>query len=149
LYLRAGEKIFICAKDLAQQQRLAEALHSNGIVDIFLIGKGKSITLTPEMRSPIQVVITTISHVEGYSITDRRVAINPVVFSSLPSREQRDARLNRISQPSPVIRLINIHGGIISYIYQKYKRSKTLADALKGFAIDVGSDIKEDLMRML
>jgi len=65
LYLRAGEKIFICAKDLAQQQRLAEALHSNGIVDIFLIDKGKSITLTPEMQSPIQVVITTISHVEG------------------------------------------------------------------------------------
>lgn len=63
--------------------------------------------------------------------------------------QQRDARLNRISQPSPVIRLIHIHGGIITYIYQKYKRSKTLADAVKGFAIDVGSDIKEDLLRML
>lgn len=130
-YLSINEKVFVCVKNVASQQRLEKELLKRGINRVVLIdGKTKK-------GGGSDVIITTISHVEGYSIIDRRVAIQPVVFSSLPSREQRDARLNRINQPSPWIKLVNIHAGIISYIYSRYEKSRNLSETLREFGVNV------------
>jgi len=132
--LSSGEKLFICARNTTNVDEITNGLAG---YNIHHITAHTPITLTPATPNNIHVVITTIRHVEGYTLTDRRVAIQPLVFSNQASRDQRDARLNRIGQLSDRIWLINIHAGILSYINTKYKHAKSLAEAAKCFATKV------------
>jgi hypothetical protein len=140
-YIQAGEKIFMVAKDAGHQTELQRLLYQQGVNNIFLVTSNSSIVLTPADNSPITVVITTMKHSEGYTLTDRRIGIYCVCLSNLTIRDQLDGRLNRPGQFSPIIRLITVHVGILSYIMKKYETARNLAEALKGFASDI--DIKD------
>lgn len=143
-------KTFICAKDNAQQEEIRnQIMAQRPRCNIYLITSSTPITLTADKPNDIDVVITTIRLVEGYTLTDRYVAINPLVFSNQASRDQRDARLNRIGQRSPEIVIYNVHAGILTYISQRYQRIRNLAEALRAFAADVGEDVKIDLLKEL
>jgi hypothetical protein len=144
-YITSRYKIFVTLQNAADQARLYNELISKGVEvnAIYCITSKASIILTPEMNSPIMAVLTTISLVEGYTLTDRFIGINPFFFSNLHSREQRDARMNRIGQLSPTIRIVDIVAGIFSYAYERYKKAKKISDALKGFASEIGVDVKE------
>ena len=113
---------------------------SKGIQDsqIFLFGKDSQITLTPEYNGPIKIVITTIRHSAGYTLTKFRIMITSVYFTNQATREQLEGRINRIGQISPMVRIITIHTGILSYVHERYEKVRNMAEALKGFAKDVG-----------
>ena len=67
--------------------------------------------------------------------------VTSVYFSNQATREQLEGRINRIGQTSPNVRIIIYHTGILSYIHEKYEKARTLSEALKGFAGEVGVDV--------
>ena len=109
-----------------------------GIRDIFLIGKDKYINLTPDSPNKPQVVITTGQHCEGYNLTFASVMITGVYFSNNSTREQLERRINRINQTAPVIQIITIHAGIISYVFERYEKVRNLSKTLSSFASSIG-----------
>lgn len=149
LYLSLGEKLFMVAKDANHQVELSQLLQQQGVQNIFLITSKSSIALTPADNSPIMVVITTMKQVEGYTLTDRRIAIYCVCLSNLCSRDQLDGRMNRIGQLSPEIRLITIHAGILSYILRRYETARNLAEAIRGFAQDINLQDKMEISYLI
>jgi hypothetical protein len=143
-YVKMGEGVFLVAKDIQHQNQIMNGLISNGLNSnmIHLFDKDHQITLTPEYNGPIKVVITTKRHSEGYTLTKFRIMITSVYFSNQATREQLEGRINRIGQTSPNVRVIIYHTGILSYIHEKYEKARTLSEALKGFAGEVGLDYK-------
>lgn len=142
-YVKLNEGVFVVAKDIKHQEAIKNLLIARGLTptSIHLFGKDTQITLTPEYNGPIKVVITTIRHSEGYTLTKFRIMITSVYFSNQATREQLEGRINRIGQISPMVRVIIYHAGILSYIHEKYEKARTLAAALKGFAVDVGIEV--------
>ncbi|CAH6419459.1 DEAD/DEAH box RNA helicase [uncultured virus] len=138
MYIGAGEPVFIVARDSTNQAALRDALLAQGVRHIHLITKDTPITLTPEDVSPIQAVITTKQHAEGYTLTKMRISIAGIIFSNQATREQLDGRINRIGQTSPVVRYITVHAGLLSYVMRRYDAARSLSEALKGFAQDIG-----------
>jgi hypothetical protein len=148
-YLRLGEKLFMVAKDANHQIELQQLLLQQGVQNIFLITSKTSIVLTPADNSPITVVITTMRQVEGYTLTDRRIAIYCVCLSNQASRDQCDGRLNRIGQPSPAIRIITVHAGILSYIMRNYETARNLAEAIRGFCDDINLEDRSQISHIM
>lgn len=140
-YIKLGEKVFIAVRDSNRQNIVASKLNSLGVQHIHLINSSNPITLTPNISNNIQAVITTKQHVEGYTLTDRRIGIYEVFLANQSVYEQLDGRMNRIGQYSSFIRIITIHSGILSYIYKRYQKAHTLAEALRGFAQDIDLDV--------
>ena len=143
-YIKMEEGVFVVAKDIAHQNQLRDMMVAKGLGQnqIHLFGKDNQITLTPEYNGPVKVVITTKRHSEGYTLTKFRIMITSVYFSNQATREQLEGRINRIGQISPNVRIIIYHTGILSYIHEKYEKARTLSEALKGFAGEVGLDVK-------
>ncbi len=143
-YTKMGEGVFVVAKDIKHQETIRDMLISTGMTNdqIHLFAKDAQITLTPEYTGPIKVVITTKRHSEGYTLTKFRIMIMSIYFSNQATREQLEGRINRIGQVSPNVRVIIYHTGILSYIHEKYEKARTLSEALKGFASEVGVDVK-------
>lgn len=143
-YVKMGEGVFVVAKDISHQQQIRDNLVMKGMDKnmIHLFDKDNQITLTPEYNGPVKVVITTKRHSEGYTLTKFRIMITSVYFSNQATREQLEGRINRIGQTSPNVLIIVYHTGILSYINEKYEKARTLSEALKGFAGEVGVDYK-------
>lgn len=139
-YVKRGETVFVNARDVAHQIYIRDSLSSQGIIS-HVITRDSPITLLPGDTRPIQVVISTYRHVEGYQLTKCRVALSEVVFSNQATRDQWEARINRIGQPSPWVKYITVHAGILSYIWMKYESSRRLSDALKAFAQEVNLEV--------
>ena len=152
LHINSGLGVFIVARNISHQHYLQSCLVSRGVTDIFLIGNGRSISLTPTDPPPgvpvPRVVITTVQHSEGYNLTRFRIMITGVYFTNQATRDQLEARINRIDSVSPTIRIVVIHSGIISYIHTNYEKARSLSAALKGFAKDINlssNDIPDDI----
>lgn len=143
-YVKIGEGVFLVAKDISHQNEIRNQLLIKGMrpEQIHLFSKDAQVTLTPDYNGPIKVVITTKRHSEGYTLTKFRVMITSVYFSNQATREQLEGRINRIGQISPNVRIMIYHTGILSYIHEKYEKARTLSEALKGFAGEVGVDYK-------
>lgn len=141
-YIQVGEGLFIVAKDSTHQQELYNLLSPLG-VGIHLITRQTPITLEYTDTSNIKIVITTPSHNAGYTLTKFRVMLQTVYFSNQATRDQLESRLNRIGQMSDTIRIITIHGGILTYINTRYEKVRSLASAMKGFADDIGVEYDE------
>lgn len=146
-HINSGLGVFVVARNIAHQQYLELQLRNQGITDIFLIGRDRSISLTPTDPPPgtpvPQVVITTVNHAEGYNLTRFVIMITGVYFSNEATRSQLEARINRINQTAPQVRIVIIHAGLVSYIHTHYEKARRFSDALKGFAKEVNVDIKE------
>lgn len=144
VHIRKGIGVFMVARNVEHQTYLERELRNeHGVDNIFLIGKGKSISLTPNDPDPVpQVVITTITHSEGYTLTKYYIMITGVYFSNNATRYQLEARLNRIGQINN-IRIIICHAGIISYIHNRYEKVRNMSKILKGFAKEVGFDPRD------
>lgn len=141
LHVNIGLGVFVVARNMAHALQIQGLLQSSGVHNIFVISTGHSISLTPTDPPPgtpvPQVVIATPSHAEGYNLTRFNVMITGVYFTNQATREQLEARINRIDSISPTIRIMVIHAGIISYIHANYEKARSLSAALKGFAKDV------------
>lgn len=140
-HLKSGFGVFLVARNIEHQQQLRNTLYSKGVNNIFLVGTGSSISLTPHDPPPgvpvPDVVITTPQHSEGYNLTRYVIMISGVYFTNQATRDQLEARINRIDSISPKIRIVLVHAGIISYINRNYEKARSLSIALKSFAKDV------------
>lgn len=146
LHLKTEVGVFVCARNARHQEELAELLNKRGVKDVFLLGKGNTISLTPADRAigkyP-RVCITTMYYVEGYEMTLYRVLITGVYFSNEASRHQLEGRINRLSQNMPDVRIIILHAGILTYIQRQYQKARNLAECIRGFAKEVGVDLTD------
>jgi hypothetical protein len=144
-YVEMGEVVFVNARDISHQYHIKEELVKRGMnpSEIYIISKESPITLLYGDNRGIKVVISTFRHVEGYQLTGSRVAISEVIFSNQATREQWEARINRIGQQAKTVKYITIHGGILSYILKKYNSARTISEALKGFADEVKMNVNE------
>ena len=135
-HIRKGDRVFLVAKDIAAQESLRQDLNRAGLSNeyIYSIGAGQSLTLRPEDPANYWVVITTLHHSAGYTLTKLRVMITMVYFSNEATREQLEGRINRIGQPAPTIDIYTVHTGILSYVLERYERARNIAAALKGLA---------------
>jgi len=149
-YLNNDVNVMLVAKDVKSQQLFIKLLVDRDIPRqmIYVITNDTPITLTGEDKSPIRVVITTVNHCSGYTLTKMRVMITSVYFSNQATREQLEGRINRINQYGYNINIVTVHSGILSYILKKYESARSLSEALKGFANQIGID-RKDLINMM
>lgn len=138
-----GEIVFVLTHNIAHQEEIKQALIERLVVaehEIFLINAQQSLTLKPEDTTPIKVILTTLKHTMGYTLTKCRVSITGVYPSNQATRTQFEGRTNRLGQLSPSVEIITIHCGLLSYMLACYARAKSYADALKEFASYVDID---------
>lgn len=142
--LSRGDGVFIVAKDVKHQTHLKNLLIQKDVIqkDIFLIGKDQSIFLTDESvknkKVPgYRVVITTIRHSEGYTLTRLNTMISGVYPSNNATRIQLEGRINRISQNAKMIRYYILHTGILTYILQHHNDARNLSAVLSAIAEDI------------
>lgn len=132
--LARGESVvMLVAKDGAMQQRLDEALVARG-VKTFAIKLGNTIYLDAHTPTDIQVVITTMKYVTGYTLTKAKTMITGVYFSNQCNRTQLTGRILRMGQPSPYVDIITVHCGVLSYTLQYYNEAKNLEAAISKLA---------------
>lgn len=145
--LKKKEIVFVLAQNNAHQESLRDQIieASKGKIrekHIFLIDKENSIVLKPETKTKIKVVITTLLRVTGYTLTKCHTSIGSVYPSNESSRSQYEGRTNRIGQPEKEVKIITIHCGVLSYMNEHYKRSRSFSEALKEFAAHTGLDYR-------
>jgi hypothetical protein len=136
-YVNAGEIVFILARNTTHQEEIKQALIGRGVAkedDLFLITAHQSLTLKPEDETSIKVIITTLKHVMGYTLTKCRVSITGVYPSNQATRTQFEGRTNRLGQLSKTVDIVTVHCGILSFLLESYSRAKSFADAIKEFA---------------
>jgi hypothetical protein len=139
-YLKEGEKVFVVAKDVENQKYIASKLKKH---NIFSITNKDTITLGPDDETDIDVVITTVRQCEGYTLSLLRVMVSGVYFSSLATREQLLGRIDRMNSEHETIDYITVTAGILSYIHEKYEKSRSLHESLKDFAKEIDLDKDE------
>ena len=148
-YVNLGMGVFVIARNIAHQKYLRDTFVQAGVPWVQLIEKDNYVSYTPT-HPPIgttvpNIIITTPKDAEGYNLSRYTICITGVYFSNEATREQLERRINRIDQTSPVIRIVIIHSGIVSYIHLNYEKARSLRQALLGFARDVQVDIGEIL----
>lgn len=141
-YISTGVCVFIVARNSSMQKELENKLTSEGVKRIHLITKDTPIDYQPGDKRRLQVIITTIRQSTGYTITGMYTMITSVYFSNQATRDQLDARLNRIGQNHDV-EIITVHCGLLSYILQRYDKVRSLSEAMKAFAAIVDVAPKE------
>lgn len=131
------ETVFVVAKDTAMQDRLAHQYRTRGI-RVHCIDAQHPLHLTPESDCHgIQIVITTIRHVTGYTLTKIKTMFTGVYFSNQATRTQMMGRIIRIGQLSPHVDVHILHTGLLSYTLQRYESAKSLEAALGELARNI------------
>lgn len=146
VYISLGERVFLVAKNTAEALEFRQALYSMGVTQVFVIGTDGYLTLTPRdiaeggPLSRIQAVITTLSHNAGYSLSAIRVMITSVYFVSQVTREQMEGRITRIDSLGPEVNIITVTVGLLTSVFERYEKARSLSAALKEFAVTVSTD---------
>jgi hypothetical protein len=140
-YLGLGERVFLVAKNKQNAEEFRSVLYSNGITNIFVIGIDGMLTLRPGENTHISVVITTPTHNAGYSLSTVRVMITSVYFTNQSVRDQLEGRITRIDSIGPEVNIITVTAGLLSQVFARYERARSLSAALKEFADDVGVEL--------
>ena len=141
--LEKGEIVFLLAKSKAHQEKLKSMLTADKKIrrkEVFLIDKENSITLKPETKTKIKVVITTLLNVTGFTLTKIHTCVTAVYASNESTRYQFICRLDRIGQKSPEINVVSVHAGILTYLLSNYAKVRSFAKSLKEFAVQTGAD---------
>jgi hypothetical protein len=100
---------------------------------IFLTDDSVDTGTTPDYR----VVIATITHPEGYTLSRLGCLVTGVYPSNNASREQILGRINRMSQHRSEISNYTVHTGILSFIYRHHENARNLSEALKTLATEI------------
>jgi len=138
--------VFLIAKDSAMQSRLAERLEKGYGLRVFCITGQQSVDLKglPIEQTMLvkgqrtayayDVIITTIRHSTGYTLTACDRMITSVYFSNQATRDQLEGRIARIGQLHEVIHYNVLHVGLLSYIWQHYEQARSMKVALEDLA---------------
>lgn len=147
--LRTEPGVFIVAKDRSHQDLIYHELVANN-VDANIIHRltGREterntgpISLRHDSVTNLRVVITTPTFSTSYNMTRFRVRLDSVYFGNQATRDQLDGRMTRICQLFPEVYYYTFHCGILSLIHERYEKTRSISEALKGLAQFVGEDI--------
>jgi hypothetical protein len=125
--------MLLVARDHDMMIRMDAALRAAG-VRTFTIYTNHTIDLRAETPSDIQVVLTTMHHVTGYTLTRARTLLTGVYFSNQCTRTQMIGRILRTGQLSPVVEIVTMHCGLLSYTLQHYNQARSLEAAISQLA---------------
>lgn len=128
--------VFIVALNNDMQQRLKTKFENNNI-KTFCITNKNSIVMNPGTHLDIKIVITTIQHSAGYTLTAIKTMIQGVYFSNQATRTQLIGRIVRMGQPSEYVDIITVHCGILSYTLKHYEETRSLERALSDLAKEI------------
>lgn len=140
--LKEKHRVFVVARDVKHQSKLHQIISQKVSKDVFSISSRNHIFLTEDSVKkgevkPYKIVITTVRHVEGYTLTYLDTMITGVYPSNNASREQLEGRINRICQKSDKVYYITLHCGILTHIYQRHKDARNLSAVLSALADEV------------
>jgi len=139
-YLAQDRGVFVVARTTDHQYQLKKKILKEipdlEEEDVFIIGKSKSLLLTKEAVAKgkvrdYRVVITTIRHSEGYTLTTLSVMVTSVYPSNNATREQIAGRINRPGQYAEDLVYVTVHAGILTYILEHHNDAKNLSSVLK------------------
>lgn len=142
--VRSGRRpIFVVAKDRHAQERMMNELQPE--FKCFAIDSGHTINLPPDLPADdplnrLDIVITTLKHSAGYTLTKCDMMITGVYFSNQATREQLLGRIVRMGQRSKQVDIETYHTGLLSYTQKRYESAKAVADSLRGM-VKVGEHI--------
>ncbi len=132
--------IFIVAKDRERQSYIVDELTKRGINSIYAVGSNNiKLNYVYGSSCPYKVFVTTPKYSEGYNLTVCNVLLTGVYFTNQATREQLSGRINRIGQKSNIQEII-VHGGLLTYVFEKYESCRSLSQAIKGFAEIINTD---------
>lgn len=126
-----GEGCFVVLKDIKMLKLLETKLIHAGILNIFSIGKDNLINYDNSCNLSYAVILTTMSYSVGYSVIKMRIMITSVYFSNESTRSQMQSRIVRYNQLHPEVTIITLTAGILSYILERYDKSRNLSDIVK------------------
>lgn len=134
--LKTEKCIFVVAlnKDMAEWFKTEFEKNNK---NVFIVGNNNSIVLTKDMNSNLNVIITTIRHSTGYTLTACRTMIQGVYFSNQATRTQLEGRIIRMGQSSPSVDIITVHCGILSYTLKYYEQARSIEKALSDLANEI------------
>ena len=147
--LKTEPGVFIVAKDRAHQEKIYNGLVAAGVPDVFIhrisgritTANTGPISLRCDSISNIRVVITTPSYSTSYNMTKFRIRLDSVYFGNQATRDQLDGRMTRICQRYPEVYYLTFHCGILSLVHERYEKTRSISEALKGLAQLVGEDV--------
>jgi hypothetical protein len=84
-----------------------------------------------------KVVVTTMYHAAGYTLTRLKSMITSVYPSNEATRQQILGRVVRIGQKAKAVDIVTVHCGILSYMLEKHKDARNLSSVLKSLAQDI------------
>ena len=138
--LKKKRGVMVVAKNREHQLEL-EGMIGEFEKRVYLIEKGGSIFLTDESvekgGEDYRVVITTVRHSEGYTLTRLNSFVSGIYFSNGATREQLEGRINRIGQRAKQVDYFYVHCGILTYVYEKYKSVRGLNFSMESAIRDI------------
>jgi hypothetical protein len=142
--LSEGRGTMVVAATEEHQSKLRDALVKSGVKsgDIFLLGKGASLFLTDDAVAkgkvpPYKVVITTVRHSAGYTLTYLSAYVEGVYPSNQATREQLQGRINRLGSSHELLKYITVHCGLLTFILENHQQARSLSMALGDLAESV------------
>jgi superfamily II DNA or RNA helicase len=139
--LETNKKVMVVCKDKKHQKEVCDKLQTkvtkwNGAgvykmeTTLFFTDETVKTKKTPDY----DVVVVTLKQSTGYTLTRLNCMITGVYPSNNANREQLEGRINRIGQKEKELHYYTLHTGILTYIYQKHKLSKSMASAINELA---------------
>lgn len=135
-----AEGVMLVAGNKVEQYNLYKMLLEKGLNpdEVYLLTSDAPISLHHDDPRPIKVVIVTVQHNTGYSLTKLSVMITSVYFTNQAVREQLEGRIARLGQPRSKVLVITVHTGLLSEIHERYKEAKNMSMAVKSLAEEIG-----------
>lgn len=136
--LKRGDRVMIVAATAEHQEKLRQMLVKEGVkgADISILTGKNSIFLTAEAvkakKIPgYKVVITTIRHSAGYTLTYLNVFISGIYPSNQATRTQLEGRINRLGSKFAEILYIYVHAGALTYIMENHDQARSIEMVLR------------------
>lgn len=126
-YIKKGVPVFVVADNTSRMENILIMTKVNMREDlrVFKIQSGSTIVYSSDSKDLYDMVITTKSQSEGYTVSKIHIMITGVYFSNQATRTQLRGRLARLGQKNKVT-IITVTTGILSYVNEKYKKVESL-----------------------
>lgn len=141
--VNAQKPIFVVAKDVAMQERLAQSFeryhhpHFGHPLRVYMISSRNSICLTPNDDKIYDIIITTCTHSTGFTLTQADTMVTAIYFSNQATRDQLDGRILRVGQVSEKVTVHILHTGILSYTKNHYEDARSLRISMQDLSESV------------